>query len=361
MSGAPVPVTVHGSPDFNDWMERALGDLGADVRDQLGPDLVALVLGGGYGRGEGGVDHRHGKELPYNDLDLVLVVHRRDRTLLERLEPLRRGFEQRLGIEVDIGRLLTPRDIRRLPHRLVWFDLLHGHRVLAGDPDILKRNAPRALSAPLPLVEASRLLLNRGSGMLWAMRVQRGLDRAPDPDFVRRNYHKCALALGDALMIAHGVYETPYRGREERLRKILGEESSLARRGLETAYCDAMRFRFRPDQLPSRQPDPNHLIAMNELWGEVFLRIERQRMAMPWLDLEAYLAWDGVREGEEWGLRRWPRNLVHNFRLGRLSLLYPRERLYRALPRLLQLTRPGTDGDWDAESMVYLETWRRFN
>lgn len=358
---SPLPVTVHGSPDFNEWMQRVLDELGADVRDQLGPDLVALVLGGGYGRGEGGVDYRHGKELPYNDLDLVLVVHRHHRSLLDRLEPLRRSYETRLGIEVDFGRLLTPRDVRRLPHRLMWFDLLHGHRVLAGDPEILSRHAPASLNEPLPLVEASRLLLNRGSGMLWAMRIQRGLERAPDPDFLRRNYHKCALALGDSLMIAHKIYETPYRGREARLRKVLASEESLARLGIQGLYREALRFRFRPDQVGRRPPDPEMMQRMCALWGEVFLRIERQRMARPWLDLDSYLSWDGVREPEEWGLTRWPRNLVHNFRLGRFSLLYPRERLYRALPRLLKVTRPSPEADWDLESSVYLETWRRFN
>ena len=82
--------------------------------------------------------------------------------------------------------------------------------------------APSALHEPLPAIEGARLLLNRGAGLLWAMRVVQGHESPPDVDFVRRNYWKCALALGDALLIAHQRYSTPYSGRDEAFSQLVG-------------------------------------------------------------------------------------------------------------------------------------------
>ena len=37
--------------------------------------IDCLALGGGYGRGEGGVRQINGEQRPYNDYDLVLIHH----------------------------------------------------------------------------------------------------------------------------------------------------------------------------------------------------------------------------------------------------------------------------------------------
>ena len=45
----------HASVDFNARMQGWLTSLSGEVRQAMGENLIALVLGGGYGRGEGGV------------------------------------------------------------------------------------------------------------------------------------------------------------------------------------------------------------------------------------------------------------------------------------------------------------------
>ena len=60
---APV-YARHASDAFNERMGEWLTGLAAAVRHSLGDNLVALILGGGYGRGEGGVLRVGSEERP---------------------------------------------------------------------------------------------------------------------------------------------------------------------------------------------------------------------------------------------------------------------------------------------------------
>src|SRR5713226_9298010 len=246
----------HASADFNARMQTWLTALSADVRQALGENLIALVLGGGYGRGEGGVLLASGEERPYNDLDLILIVRRKGSVPWHKLDGIQHKYEPLLGIQIDFSRPLTVDDVRNWRETVMWSDLLQGHRVLDGPADILTANAPDLRSERLPPIEATRILLNRGAGLLWAQRILRGNEPAQDPDFIRRNYYKCALALGDALLIAHGRFSTPYTRRGERLLKLLGEIPAPVSFDLGGLYGEALTFKFRPGEFPSTPDGP---------------------------------------------------------------------------------------------------------
>jgi hypothetical protein len=348
------------SAEFNARLDGALQRLAGDVKRALGGNLIALVLGGGYGRGEGGVVRGEGVERAYNDLDLILVVRRKKAVPQDALGEIRRDYEAELRVEVDFGRPLTPRDIRRWPRWLMWHDLLNGHVVLAGPPDVLRARAPAALQGALPPIEATRLLLNRGAGLLWAARVLRGVEDPPDSDFVRRNYFKCALALGDALLIAHGRFATPYGGRDLLLARLSADCAAVAALRVGPLYGAALRFKFCPDELPDAPPDEGRLHALAERWGAVFLHVECLRAGRPWASLAEYAGWRGAREPGQNGPARWLWNALRNRRWGAWSWRYPRERLYRQLPTLLRLTGAPV-ADWPAETARFLAVWRRFN
>ncbi|MBT7300516.1 MAG: hypothetical protein HN849_13435, partial [Victivallales bacterium] len=104
------------SPEFNRHLEEVLAEIAAETARTLGDGLVALILGGGYGRGEGGIFLRDGREEPYNDLDLALVVTDRNLPALRRLAPIEERYAARLGIHVDFSRPLTVKDIAHWPH-----------------------------------------------------------------------------------------------------------------------------------------------------------------------------------------------------------------------------------------------------
>ena len=349
----------HASDEFNARLEAGLSGLCAEVRKELGENLIALILGGGYGQGEGGVFVVSGEERPYNDLDLILVVKVKSDAAVHRLVAVQHKYEKLIAIQVDFSRPLAVRDIRRWPHTLMWTSLLQAHHVLYGPPDILTANAPNLRPESLPLIEATRLLLNRGAGLLWALRVLREKEPEPDNDFVRRNYYKCALALGDAVLIAHHRFEVAYSGREEPLHRLLPELPRPFSFDLGHLYAKAMTFKFRPALQPA-EPDESQVIELARQWGEILLYCESLRTNRPLKGIGEYVEWKAVREPEQNSIRNWPRNFLKSRLMGLWSMRYPREHLYIELPVLLGLCGPAAP-DWPQRSARFLAIWKEVN
>ena len=349
-----------GSPEFNRWMHETMLRIGTEVQRVLGDNLVALILGGGYGRGEGGMIVKDGRQMPYNDIDFTLVVKSKSKVPWDGLNAISSSFASELTIHVDFSRPLTIYDIEHWPCWLMWYDLLNGHIVINGPSDILTKHAPGSLRNPLPAIEGTRLLINRGAGLLWALRVVREIENSPDADFVRRNYYKCALALGDSLLIAYKRFTTAYRGRDILLEKLEQDEPGVAAFGLDSLYKQALKFKFRPDQIPSGDMKEDDIKAIVKQWGVVFLNVESVRTGRVWSSLDEYVAWRGIREKDQHTIRLLPRNLTRNLQFRRLSLRYPREALYRQLPVLLGLTGKN-DTNWPQKTENFLRVWDRFN
>ncbi len=349
----------HGSTAFNQQLDDTLRAITRETEAALNDNLVALILGGGYGRGEGGVEIVDGVENPYNDLDLTLVVKKPaaiPQTALDRISAV---YAKQLGIHVDYSRPLTISAIRNWPAWLVWHDLLNGHHVLSGPSDILTAHAPDAVKAHPPPIEALRLLLNRGTGLLWATRVVRFDEPEPDRGFIRRNAFKLALALGDALLISYERFATPYRGRDALLEKLAKEQSEIAALDLLPLYRDALTFKFSPHALEHQTVDANTLADLAGQWTRVLLLTEERRTGRTWPYIQAYAADKCIREQEMHQARELPRNIVRNLRVGRLNWRHPREGLYREVSRLLAQNPP--DPDWRERTNAVLRIWERYN
>jgi len=349
----------HGSAAFDDFIESQLKELAEDTAVALGDNLDALILAGGYGRGEGGIVVLNGCERPYNDLDLIPVLKSQDQKAESLLLPISRKYAGRLGIHVDFSRPLTRAAIGRLPHKLMWQDLLHGHIVISGDQEILIKHMPSLMRETLPMIEASHLLLNRGAGLIWSIGILEGYIENSESDFVRRNYFKAALALGDALLIAHGRHQTAYRGRDRLLEKLADEVSFPYRQELLPLYNRSLVFKFSPDQESGFKADLSLIRSLAEMFVAVFLYIEGRRMHKSFICAAEYCASDVVREASEHALKKLPRNLYYNLKSGRLSLLYPRDRLYRLMPALLSSS--SKESGWQHRCHAFLSTWEKFN
>ena len=215
-------------------------------------DIKALVLGGGYGRGEGGVfKTEDGSEKLYNDFDIFVIsnnVRRSQRKRLEdELRPVSASLSEEMGIDVDFG---PPQNVNDLPYvefTMMWQELKRGHKVIYGSKNVLDALPERDINH-LPLSEGARLLMNRGTGLLLAERkLKAGLAGHEDVDFVNRNIWKAVMACGDAYLITKSDYSFSYRQRLELLQKYKDNQPVHA---FVEFYRKAIAFKLSPQLCP---------------------------------------------------------------------------------------------------------------
>jgi hypothetical protein len=353
--------TLDGPDTFEQRLDEQLGHLAHDVSLSIGSNLVALILGGGYGRGEGAIwfDDQEGAK-PYNDLDLFLIVNEPSQVEPQALKHISHQYEKELEIDVDFSRPVSLKQLRTMPPTLMWHDLAGGHRVLYGPEDILSANLPTNVLDPPTKTEALRLMLNRGAGLLWTMRVAAGIESAPDPHFVKRNYYKTALAAGDAVLIALGAHQVAYTGRDLNYADLETKRTDIAALGLGQLYAEALQFRFSPHKFIERKIDFGSLTQIARHWERTFLWLERERTDRPFPDVESYSRWRKIREPRNHHGKELLKNFARNLSVNRFSWRHPREWLYRQLPPLVCRAKP-EDLDWQAQSDRVLEIWRNYN
>ena len=185
--------------------------------------LEALVLGGGYGRGEGGVLQATNGQKPYNDFESYVFL-RGNRLVNERrfTYPFK-DIETKLsqsGLHVELKLDSLPSFVSR-PVSMFSYDLVSAHRVLVGDRDVFRDCVRHRCAANIPLAEVTRLLFNRCSGLLLVReRLESSHLADEDADFIGRNIAKAKLALGDAVLTVAGQYHWSVRERHRRLGRL---------------------------------------------------------------------------------------------------------------------------------------------
>jgi hypothetical protein len=338
-----------GSAEFQKDFGAAMAQLGEATKAALGSNLVALVLGGGYGRGEGGVVHTDRGDHAFNDVDLFLFVNDPSRVDMERLHSIEHEFSERVRAEVEFGPATAVDSLSRMKPAQMWFDLIHGHVVLSGDEAVTDRFSA-SVANTVPVYEGSRLLLNRGAGLLWARRGTCGACDLPDEDFVRRNVWKANLALRDAALILEGMYPQHWRLRADAYAKWLDKATPKSARLQRETVERAARFKVAPGDFPVIDSVD---LPIRE-WVEAFLELESLRFGCRFPDSEAYRSYTGLREPAGDAKDRL-RSLARNLKSGSLSSIERRNRLYPELPALLVQT---PDDKWRSESAHWLDQWK---
>lgn len=356
--------TLDGSDALEGEIRRNLDETVKAALEAVGEEsLHALILGGGYGKGEGAVARRGDRDRCYNDFDLFVIVpsgtgRRRRGEIHRRLGQVGHRLAQRFGIDVDFGPPVAVDRLSALPYTQMWMELGEGHRVLWGPEDVLDA-LPRWDPTRPPLEEGSRLLLNRGAGLLLArQRLTGSLDEA-GRSFVLRNVAKAWLACGDAVLFARACYHPGY---VERGRRIAAADLSELAEGelLRLRYAEALDFKLRPRIEEPSEGLSARLEEVLAVHRRVFLWYEGRRLGCGMLEGEDYarrperLAVPSLVDGCA--------NLVRNvLRLGPSVLReplrawhHPRDRLLAELPGLLA---SGGGGGTEA----FLRLWQTVN
>lgn len=338
--------TVDGSDTLE---EKIAGDMAAvrsSVLEAVGPEnITALVLGGGYGRGEGGVFDRGEGEIPYNDYDFFVVVpfgsRSRRRRMAAQLNSLKPSLEPTCGVHVDFGPPMPLESLSHLPYEIMNMEAKAGYHVVYG-PEHIFDAMPNYDTARPPLEEGARLLMNRGVGLLMAkmlLREKSSLDPF-EHEFCVRNMYKALMAQGDCVAIAHGVYSTRYSERLGRFDSVADTSLPEPAR-LRADYEAALAFKLRPDHaVPAGLTLESWLDETMDFYRTFFLWFERVRLNLDSLDWDSYAKLparlpkvggaDGLRNLYR-SARAWPGGFSRPLEW----MLHPRDRILRRLPRLL--------------------------
>ena len=241
---------AYDCPAADRLVDDAIRAIGAEIDALRIPRLLGVVLGGGYARGEGGVFDAEGSAPRLsNDLDFYVVAEDGSSgadlaAIAAALRPVSEKWTARLGVDVDFSPPKTPWRIAHDAERLMIQELLHGYCDVAGKPGAeLFKDIPQHPPEAFPFLEAVRLLVNRGVGLLLAA------EPGASPDFVARNINKAILGCGDARLIAEGRYRW----------RALDRADALA----DDLYRAAVQWKFRP-----RQEAPCDWETARKLWLE---------------------------------------------------------------------------------------------
>jgi hypothetical protein len=332
--------------DGSDELESCLARTCDHVRNgvqRIIPEakLEAILLGGGYGRGEGGVLMTAYGDRPYNDLEFYICVRgnrvvsdwryaRALHQLAHRLSPL-------AGVEIEF-KIISIAHLRRSPVTMFYYDLAMGHRWLLGDETLLRGCEHHCIASDIPLSEATRLLMNRCSGLLFARRkLETPRFTLDDADFVGRNLAKAQLAFGDVVLAAVGQYDWSCLERRERLQHLTTPLPRLAE--IHRHHAAGVKFKLHP----RRTCDPATVLRLRceELCGLgllVWLWLESRRLGVPFQSARHYgmSPVDKCPETKPW------RNFLVNVKafgppavFTKKSMRCPRMTLLNTLPLLL--------------------------
>ncbi len=417
-------VSARFTLDGSDALEEQLARICEIVREGVEPiipanKLEALVLGGGYGRGQGGVLKTEHADAPYNDLEFYVFL-RGNRLWNQRVyDPTLRKLAERpssetLHVEFKIESLER---LRNGSVSMFTYDLVSGHRVISqyqaspesvpsrsgmqlySEPDsgapmaFVVRSAAFATKQPLfagcehhlnsraiPINEATRLLFNRCTGLLLAKELLRKGDLTKEEnDFIGRDLAKAQLALGDAVLTALGQYHWNCIERHERLKRLIEPDGLANLSVVRHHHALGVDFKLHPERVSkSKREFAVMHQEISELTRQVWLWLESRRLAQTFSTARDYaFSFDPkcpeVSRGRSFllNLRTFGAGIVFD----RMKFRYPRERLLNALPLLLwedasikdlnvrcylQNQLRTTASDWSGLVAAYKAIWTHF-
>lgn len=246
--------TRYGSPEVEERITALVTEAAEACSAALDPATYrAVVLIGGYGRGEGGVEATPGGERPHNNLDFLLIARSGagdPQALKRKADEALKPLSEAHGIGLDAG-VVTDGALAVSPCLVMWHDMRFGHKTLLGDADYvpsLTRFTPGAIVA----YDVRNLLVNRGTLLVINDYLLRR--RAPtdaDRRVMVKHAVKAIIGYGDALLFFRRAYHWSYAEKQRRMQTRTDVAPDFR-----ALYDEAVEFRFRPNYAAYLSRDP---------------------------------------------------------------------------------------------------------
>lgn len=278
--------TARGGSQIENRIRQIMEEAAQAMREVLHPsEYLAVVLIGGYGRGEGGVLEVDGKEQAHNNFDFLIISPGRTegRSLKERADRALAPLIIRYEIGMDVG-YVSETQLARSACLVMWYDMRFGHKTILGRhgvvSDMRQFSVDRIIDSDI-----RNLLVNRGTLLVInELLLQKKSLRDSDKKLLIRHAIKAIIGYGDALLFFHGKYHFSYEEKQRRMQNLDDVCESFR-----TLYDDAMEFRFRPKYTEYIKRDLAELnSSLCKRLAPIHLECERKRLDNPMLDWNTY-------------------------------------------------------------------------
>ncbi len=237
------------TPEFRQRMDGWLQQFVELFRGELGPNYVATLLMGGYGRGWGAMIETPNGPMPINDIDMAVITNERLKSeIVHELRERATKFvnpdskfsasdSSALDLHADVMNF-TRADLPRLPADQFHYDLVHSARLVDGQNVLLE--ARIIGEDELDPGDAFTLLCNNASSIYESTVIG-----ALSSEETRRNLlvfaTKGAMSAGAALLIIEGGYSPFPDSRMEALSGLLKLEGMAKLIAIAPNYLEMVR------------------------------------------------------------------------------------------------------------------------
>ncbi len=277
--------TVYRDHRINRALDDQLRIIVDAVADLLGPRLDAILLCGGFGRGEGGVVVDSGGTRVVNDYDIIILLRGNFVLNYSRYAARLYRLAERLSTELNIKQIdfsIRHRGMfeKRTVPSVAYYEIMTGHVALSGEPLRSPISDMEIFAENLPLTEGTVYFFHRGSGLLISARYLLSETGLADRD--QENFHieidKAVMAVGDVLLLSKGMYHYSY---EERLRRVMALDLEGLGDGdrVRDLYKRAVENKLRPvENREDVKPPEEAWFEVQSLFGRFFLDYESGRL-----------------------------------------------------------------------------------
>ena len=212
--------TVANDPQINRQILQDLVLIREALLEQFA-NVLALVLVGGFGRGEGGVYRQGASIVPSNDYDIEMITAGRKGVDPAALKKTERYLADKLGIDWVHIEARSKRQLKKMAFTQYTFDIKYGHYVFYGDPHIFNL-IPSMDASQMELIEGEKILFTR----LWCFLGPLNdhfLDQsfsAGEQRFFANQLSKALLAVCDAILMVEGAYTLQYANKLARFERL---------------------------------------------------------------------------------------------------------------------------------------------
>ena len=196
-------------------IEQQVKKISEYIRVELGDHLIALLLAGSFGRGEGSIEVcGENSYKPINDYDFVLIVSDKFKLNKDYVSKWRATCS---SLANDIAIDFTFIKYSKIPSHSISqanYDIKYGSIVVSGNSGVLDR-FPEYPKGDLPLAQAQILLTTRFWCFIGIMEYLsfngQFIKTKSKTNFILQQISKALIAVGDSYLIINERYEVQYK------------------------------------------------------------------------------------------------------------------------------------------------------